>query len=190
MISLWATEVPSAFGTFALLWSDNGSALVLQRVVLPSESIPQSHRLDPGLMRRSNSSAIAADMTSKLQRYLVGEPVSMGLEHLDFSQCSDFQKSVLCADHAIPRGSVTTYGRLARQVGLPRASRAVGRALACNPFPIIIPCHRVVTSNGEVGGYRGGPDLKKTLLRLEKVRFLDQNRVALSRVLYFGACAT
>ena len=184
MISLWATEVPSAFGTFALLWHDNGSGLVLQRVVLPNESITQSHRLDPGRMKRSKSSAIAADMASKLQRYLVGEPVSMGLEHLDFSNCSDFQKSVLCADHSIPRGSVTTYGRLARHVGLPRASRAVGRALACNPFPIIIPCHRVVTSNGKVGGYRGGSDLKKALLRLEEVRFLDQDRVALNRVFY------
>lgn len=81
--------------------------------------------------------------------------------------CSSFQQKVLRAVSAIPYGEVRSYRFIAKQVGRPRAYRAVGRALANNPFPLIIPCHRVIRSDGKLGGYQGGLKMKKALLRKE-----------------------
>ncbi|MFH1910729.1 MAG: MGMT family protein, partial [Pseudomonadota bacterium] len=77
----------------------------------------------------------------------------------------------------IPRGRVMTYGGLAAKLGLPGGARAVGNALAGNPFPLVIPCHRVVRSGGDLGGFGGGTDMKKALLMLEGVVFDRQGRV-------------
>ncbi len=68
----------------------------------------------------------------------------------------------------IPLGEVRTYKWVAQKIGHPRAQRAVGQALKNNPYMLIIPCHRVVGSGGEIGGYRGGVKMKKKLLDLEK----------------------
>ena len=80
-----------------------------------------------------------------------------------------FQQRVLHLTSAIPAGALRTYGQLARDVGSPHASRAVGQALGRNPVPIVIPCHRVVGSNGRLTGYSGGRGIesKRWLLRLE-----------------------
>ena len=64
-------------------------------------------------------------------------------------------------------GEVVTYGQLADKVGHPKASRAVGSAMATNPVPIVVPCHRVLQSGGKVGNYGGGPEMKRKLLTLE-----------------------
>jgi len=82
---------------------------------------------------------------------------------------SEFRDRVLKLVTMVPKGKVTTYKELARAVGRPRAYRAVANALARNPFPIKIPCHRVVRSNGEIGGYRLGPRRKVKLLVKEGV---------------------
>ncbi len=70
----------------------------------------------------------------------------------------------------IPAGETRSYGWLARKVGRPRAARAVGRVMATNPLPIVVPCHRVVGSDGSLHGYGGGLDVKAELLRLEGAR--------------------
>jgi len=74
----------------------------------------------------------------------------------------------------IPLGKVSTYGDIARALGHPRAARAVGRIIANNPNPILIPCHRVVKSNGEIGGFAYGQQRKKEILEKEGIRFQDQ----------------
>jgi O-6-methylguanine DNA methyltransferase len=79
---------------------------------------------------------------------------------------SSFQKKVYEAVKKIPPGEVRTYGWVAKKIGNPRAARAVGGALHRNPFPIVVPCHRVVAKNG-LGGYNGGLKKKKALLRSE-----------------------
>jgi O-6-methylguanine DNA methyltransferase len=79
---------------------------------------------------------------------------------------SPFQKKVLERVATIPYGSTMTYGEIARAIGNPRASRAVGSANANNNLPIVVPCHRVVASNG-LGSYGGGLEMKKRLLRME-----------------------
>jgi methylated-DNA-[protein]-cysteine S-methyltransferase len=85
---------------------------------------------------------------------------------LDLSWCTDFQMAVYRAVLNIPRGSTATYSDVAKIAGRPGAARAVGAALRRNPFPIMIPCHRVVASNGP-GGYTQGIDIKLQLLAIE-----------------------
>ncbi len=87
-------------------------------------------------------------------------------------QAANFYRRVLDAMAAIPWGHLVSYSELARRVGAPRAARAVGHACAINPFPILIPCHRVVYAGGGIGGY-GGPGIayKRALLAIEGVVF-------------------
>lgn len=79
-----------------------------------------------------------------------------------------FQKKVLTAVQQIPYGGTASYGEIARKIGSPRASRAVGQANARNPIPIVIPCHRVVGSNGKLTGFGGGLSVKQSLLDMER----------------------
>ena len=88
---------------------------------------------------------------------------------VDLSSRSPFHQEVLRATARIPRGEVRTYGELAADVGRPRAARAVGTAMARNPVPLLVPCHRVVPSSGGVGNYGSNPDLKAILLANEGV---------------------
>jgi methylated-DNA-[protein]-cysteine S-methyltransferase len=103
---------------------------------------------------------------------------------LDFSQCTPFQRSVLLAESGIPRGYVSTYGRIARYIGGPSGARAIGNALAHNPFPLVIPCHRALRQDGDPGGFQGGGEMKRGLLRLEGIRFWKDNRVIMEDVWY------
>jgi methylated-DNA-[protein]-cysteine S-methyltransferase len=75
----------------------------------------------------------------------------------------------------IPHGKVSTYGDIARALGYPRASRAIGRIIAKNPNPISVPCHRVVKSNGEIGGFAYGQQKKREILEKEGIKF--HNRI-------------
>jgi AraC family transcriptional regulator of adaptative response/methylated-DNA-[protein]-cysteine methyltransferase len=88
---------------------------------------------------------------------------------LDTFHPTAFQRKVLLATAAIPEGSTSTYAELAAMVGSPRAVRAVGNALAQNPLPFLIPCHRVLRSDGGLGGYRFGVALKRSVLQSEGV---------------------
>ncbi|MGN6367611.1 MAG: methylated-DNA--[protein]-cysteine S-methyltransferase [Phycisphaerae bacterium] len=88
---------------------------------------------------------------------------------LDWSPFTSFQQAVLEATAAIPRGERFTYGQLARQIGKPRASRAVGAALGANAWPVLIPCHRVLGANGKLTGFSapGGVETKRRMLEME-----------------------
>jgi methylated-DNA-[protein]-cysteine S-methyltransferase len=85
---------------------------------------------------------------------------------LDLSSCTAFQKLIYSLLQSIPRGRTMTYGEVAALAGRPGAARAVGRAMATNPFAILVPCHRVVGKNG-LGGYFWGREMKEKLLRME-----------------------
>jgi methylated-DNA-[protein]-cysteine S-methyltransferase len=93
-----------------------------------------------------------------------------GLQEFDLSltpRGTEFQIAVWEAVAAIPYGTTTSYGQVAAEIGRPTAVRAVGAANGANPVPIVIPCHRVIGSNGKLTGYGGGLDLKASLLELE-----------------------
>ena len=108
------------------------------------------------------------NIADKIKRYFSGEKVSFKCV-LDWSFLSPFQKKVFKASMKIPYGAVESYGSLAKKAGCPRGSRAVGGALARNPFPLVVPCHRVIRKDGSLGGFSagGGLELKKKLLKLE-----------------------
>jgi len=103
----------------------------------------------------------------KLQQYFDGQQVLFD-EPLDLSEATAFQRRVWSAVRDIPYGETRSYGQIARQVGSPGAARAVGRAMATNPTPIVIPCHRVIGSGGDLRGFGGGLDLKRHLLEMER----------------------
>ncbi len=87
---------------------------------------------------------------------------------LDWRLTAGFRRQVLRATAQIPYGQTSSYRKVATQAGSPAAVRAAGTALALNPLPIIVPCHRVLRSDGQLGSYRGGPQAKAQLLNLEQ----------------------
>ena len=124
-------------------------------------------RFDPRAQLEKNSQAVER-ILAQLREYFSGERSNFNLP-VDISQLTPFQRSVLDVACRIAPGQVWTYQRIAEELGRPRASRPVGGALARNPIPIVIPCHRVIASDGSLGGYSGGSGLKakQWLLRLE-----------------------
>lgn len=109
-----------------------------------------------------------ADAVAQLSEYFAGERTEFDLE-LDMVG-TQFQRRVWEALQTIPYGETCSYGEIARQIGSPAASRAVGLANGHNPIGIIVPCHRVIGANGSLTGYGGGLDRKRALLELEKSR--------------------
>ena len=106
-----------------------------------------------------------ADVSQQLREYFSGERREFDLP-LKLSG-TEFQVSVLEALQDIPYGETTSYGEIAKRIGRPKAVRAVGAANGRNPIPIIVPCHRVIGSTGDLTGFGGGLDTKEALLRLE-----------------------
>ena len=106
-----------------------------------------------------------ANVRQQLSEYFAGQRKSFDLPLA--LQGTEFQVSVLEALQTIPYGETTSYGAIAKQIGRPKAVRAVGAANGRNPIPIIVPCHRVIGSGGDLTGFGGGLDTKAALLRLE-----------------------
>ncbi len=160
----------TAFGTCAIAWSEAG----LTRVQLPE----RTHTLTDARMKCSGVelselplAAFAADAVGALQSYFAGTAVLLDTLRLDESSVSTFNASVYRALRAVPRGATVTYGELAKQVGQPGAARAVGTAMGRNPWPVIVPCHRVLAQGRKMGGFSapGGTATKEKLLALEGV---------------------
>ncbi|MGH9318473.1 MAG: methylated-DNA--[protein]-cysteine S-methyltransferase [Vicinamibacteria bacterium] len=107
------------------------------------------------------------DIQRQLREYFEGKRRVFSLDLA--LEGSDFQKGVWEAVARIPYGRTASYGEIAHLIGRPKASRAVGAANGANPIPIVIPCHRVIGSNGSLTGYGGGLPLKRRLLALEGV---------------------
>jgi len=107
-------------------------------------------------------------LRQQLRQYFAGREATFDVP-LDLACLTEFQRQVLTACAKIPYGQVLTYSQLARRVRRPRAARAVGNALARNPVPIVIPCHRVIAGDGSLGGYSAeqGVPLKRRLLDME-----------------------
>jgi methylated-DNA-[protein]-cysteine S-methyltransferase len=123
------------------------------------------HRTKATLIR---SDEHGAEALRQVQEYLEGRRTTFDLP-LDLSAMSEFQRRVLSIALQIPRGKFLTYHEVAKALGMPKAARAVGQALGHNPVPIVIPCHRVLGSDGSLHGYSGGGGIqtKAWLLRLE-----------------------
>jgi methylated-DNA-[protein]-cysteine S-methyltransferase len=151
------TYIESPIGTLLLAGDSDG----LQQILFSTDGRPA--RPDPAW--QEDASALA-EVAGQLKAYFAGE-----LENFDLSlspQGTPFQKRVWSELQKIPYGKTISYGELARRIGNPKASRAVGLANGSNPISIVIPCHRVIGSNGKLTGYGGGLPIKEKLLALEK----------------------
>lgn len=109
---------------------------------------------------------VGSDVIRALEAYFETGTQDYSEYKLALDGMTAFQRSVLKAISKIPAGETMTYGEVAKVAGRPGAARAVGNVMACNPIPLILPCHRVVASNG-LGGFAGGLDVKRKLLKLE-----------------------
>jgi O-6-methylguanine DNA methyltransferase len=123
-----------------------------------TELVPDPHRFD--------------ELRAKLSRWVEGKPTEFNLP-FDL-RGTEFQKEVWHAIHRIPHGKLSSYGLLAKDIGRPTAVRTVGNAVGANPLGIVIPCHRVIWSNGGIGGFGGGYvkeslDVKRLFLKVEGV---------------------
>lgn len=119
----------------------------------------------------AGDAAVLRRAAAELADYFAGRRREFSLP-LDLTGCSPFRRAILETLRRVPCGEVLTYGELAARAGFPGAARAVGRVMASNPLPIVIPCHRVVAAAGRLGGYSGGEGTrtKERLLDLERQR--------------------
>jgi methylated-DNA-[protein]-cysteine S-methyltransferase len=179
-------QIPSGFGAVGLVWvlprGEAGPAAT--RILLPREGVEMRAvitALYPGAVETSHVvERFPSDYNKtgrQIERFMAGEAVNFSLDVLDLKVCGAFQQRVLRLEFQIPRGRVSTYGRLAGLLDHPRAARAVGTALARNPFPIVIPCHRAIREDGQPGGFGGGLRMKRALLEMEDVAFDRRGRV-------------
>jgi methylated-DNA-[protein]-cysteine S-methyltransferase len=149
---LWVAIGPK--GVTTIHYGDEPSESELRRLVrVYGPGVVPDHKRSGALAR-------------ELDEYFRGRRHEFDVE-VDLSGLTPFQTRVLSATAKIPFGEVRTYGTVAKRAGNAKASRAAGGALNHNPIPIVVPCHRVVGSNGSLVGYAGGLDVKRKLLAIE-----------------------
>lgn len=185
MPNLFYSSFPSTFDTFTLVWKETNSEAQLQRIFLSDPEMNSEIKALKSFQQIELGSSSPINILGEMiQRFFKGEKVKFTLEQLDFIKCSDIQKKVFLAEYGIPRGWVSTYKRIAESIGISNGARVVGNALAKNPFPIFIPCHRAIKSNGELGGFQGGIKMKRTLLEMEGIEFSDKGKVITDKIFY------
>ena len=158
---------PTAFGYTAILFQ--AEPFLVKRIYLPhSQKKILKMRIQKTGPAKPGHTRAALNMCKDIRAYFEGDPIKAPWKFLDISGLTPLQRLVLETVSNVPNGEVRSYGQIAAQVGHPRACRFVGTTLARNPFPILIPCHRIVRADGSPGGFYGGTDLKKRMLLLEK----------------------
>lgn len=164
------TVTPSLHGNIGTVWTLQKGKNKVIAILLPGkrkmdrairESFPGA---SPGSRREIET------LGRMLARYMEGKDAAISPDLFDMKLLYSFQKKVLMKCRQIPRGKVLSYGGLAKKIGVPRAARAVGTALARNPYPLVLPCHRVVQSTGRPGNFGQNPAMKIALLAGEGVR--------------------
>ena len=155
-------------GACGIAWSEHG----LTRLQLPASSRSATEKRLARSAQPDAPPPRIAEVIDEVQRYLTGTKVEFSSVALDLPDVVPFHSKVYDAARSVGWGRTASYGDLARQIGAPGEAREVGQALARNPIPIIIPCHRILTSDGKIGGFSayGGTTTKERLLSLEGVR--------------------
>ena len=172
------TSVLTPFGTVFIFWITKKDHPKIVRILLPKPGFSSEGNLSTLHPNLPDATCREIDKTAKkIKGFLEGEEIKFSLDIVDLSICFKFQQQVLRAEYQIPRGMVSTYGLIAEHLGKSRGARAVGNALAANPFPLIIPCHRAIRSDRHLGGYQGGIAMKRALLENEGIVFDGECRV-------------
>jgi len=153
---MWYDIFPSAFGEILVVGDDQAIE------ILNFQKSTSPHPVDPAWRR---DAAPFTRVKEELQAYFAGE-----LQDFSFPVAprgTEFQRQVWQALREIPYGKLATYRDIAQRIGRPNAVRAVGAANGANPVAVVVPCHRVIGSNGTLTGYAGGLEIKERLLQLE-----------------------
>ncbi|MFN3420713.1 MAG: methylated-DNA--[protein]-cysteine S-methyltransferase [Armatimonadota bacterium] len=159
-----ALKMVEGWGWIGVGTTKNGVA----KVVLPKGSKDEVGK-ELSSFNNGINQELASRCVNLLSRYLSGEAVALEQVPIDWGAIPPVYRHILQTLKRFSRiGQTITYGELARLCGLPKAARLVGQAMAKNPVPLLIPCHRVIRSDGSLGGFAGGIDLKRKLLELEK----------------------
>lgn len=169
----------TAIGMCGIAWreiADSGSQAVVTAVQLP-EATPQATETriarKAGSNRRSAPPPEIASIVEKIRKHLQGDVQDFRDVAIDLAGATPFFREVYEATREIPPGQTRTYGEIAKAAGQPGAAQEVGQAMAKNPVPIIVPCHRVAAAGGKLGGFSapGGTATKARLLALEGAPF-------------------
>lgn len=173
---VWYTRVPSPLGDLIIAATRDGLREIdfgkeksdiafMQHIRENGADAVRVDRIDDAEPEVSRTLERAA---TELEEYFSGQRARFDIP-LDWGAMPPFRRSVLEATASVPFGQVDTYAGIARRIGNPKATRAVGNALGRNPIPVIVPCHRVIRSDASLGGYTGGLDIKQHLLQLEGI---------------------
>lgn len=154
------TIMESPVGPLSIAGDDSGLRFILFH--------GGKHATEPQPDWQESNRGVVAEAVRQLKSYFARKLTRFDLPL--FPEGSQFQLTVWHELERIPYGEVISYGELARRINKPHASRAVGAANGSNPIPIVIPCHRVIGSNGKLTGYGGGLPIKEKLLALERAR--------------------
>ncbi len=165
------------FGRLWLTWSERGLVSIEW-----SDSIRSPKKQARHHARTGELCEVPERYRTVLQQYFRGESVEPAQLSVDL-RGTDFQIRIWNLLRRIPRGSVRSYAEIAKLAGLPRGARAIGTANRLNPLPIVVPCHRVVRAGLRLGGYSGGLEKKRLLLRLEGVRVVSDSVEPVERAL-------
>jgi len=165
----------TALGWAALAWGDAGLAAVRLPADGPEAARQGVVRKLPGA-QEADPTPEAAQVIAGIRRLLAGEKADLSFARLDDAGLSELQARVYAIARAIPPGETLTYGEVAERLGDKRLAQQVGQALGQNPWPIVVPCHRVTAAGGKLGGFSapGGADTKRRLLALEGARAVAQ----------------
>jgi methylated-DNA-[protein]-cysteine S-methyltransferase len=158
----------TAIGRCGIAWGERGIIGVQLPEAQPAATRARLRRRFPGAVEAAPP-PLARRAIARISALLDGEAVDLGDLLLDMEQLPAFQRRVLQVARSIPVGGTLTYGEIAARIGEPGAARAVGQALGANPFPLIVPCHRVLAAGGKPGGFSapGGIATKLRLLATE-----------------------
>ncbi|HTG41207.1 MAG TPA: methylated-DNA--[protein]-cysteine S-methyltransferase [Methylomirabilota bacterium] len=180
------TVLDSPIGPLWIAWNGRGVAAV--------ESAPDDRAFEVRFQARTGRpirrvESLPVDLARAIDRRLGGD--RRARISLDYRGTTEFEQAVWLKALEIPRGEVRPYGWIAAEIGRPKAVRAVGTALGHNPFPLIVPCHRVVRSDGTIGQYSlGGPTNKRAILAAEGLDPDELERLARAGVRYVGSDTT
>jgi methylated-DNA-[protein]-cysteine S-methyltransferase len=166
----------TAMGTCGIVHRSSDTKKAV-RIFLPDASQNLLSKIGdafPGCTR--GSSPDTSKLIEQIQEYFEGKKIKFSLALVDVSSCYPFQQQVIKMEHTIPIGMTAPYRWIAQRIGT-KAVRAVGNALARNPFPIVIPCHRAIRSDRTLGGFQGGLAMKRKLLEMEGVQFDERGKV-------------
>lgn len=173
-----------------IIWSKNNDfnieEIILSNPKMNAEEIANAKYPNAKIIKSKKEPKKLKNFLKELNKFFNEEKYEFSMEYLNLDKLTDFQREVLTAEFNTVKGTVNTYGKLAKEINKPKAYRAVGTALSKNPFPIIVPCHRTIKSDKTIGGFGGvveGLESKKILLELEGIEIQGKKVISESPVI-------